>query len=214
MAKLVDISGERFGRLVVIAKSPVKRSSGAMWDCVCDCGREAQVDSLKLRKGLTVSCGCKRAEGLSNLTHGHSKSSPAYKSWKAMRHRCLNPQSDQWEWYGGRGITICERWGDFAAFLEDMGERPPGKTIDRINPEGNYEPSNCRWATPKQQAETNRGVKQAGNRAHNKISDETLQLMKQLRDAGLTLRQISDRTGIHQSTICTKLRTVEKVKDV
>lgn len=74
-----------------------------------------------------------------------------------MRQRCNNPNSDQWKWYGGRGISICERWDNFTLFLEDMGERPQGHSIDRINPDGNYEPSNCRWATPKQQAENNRG---------------------------------------------------------
>lgn len=74
-----------------------------------------------------------------------------------MRQRCLNPRGDKWKWYGGRGISVCERWNDFSNFLEDMGERPIGKTLDRKNSDGNYEPTNCKWSTPKEQAITNRG---------------------------------------------------------
>jgi len=81
-----------------------------------------------------------------------------------MRQRCLNPQCDQWEWYGGRGIKVCERWNSFEVFLADMGERPQGTTLDRYpNNDGHYEPGNCRWATAKEQAETNRGILKAGH---------------------------------------------------
>ena len=98
-----------------------------------------------------------------NTKHGHSlrngKPSPIYQSWKAMKARCQNPNHPDYNYYGGRGIKVCERWMDFANFLEDMGEKPKGLTLDRVDNNGDYEPSNCRWATPKQQAQNKRDHK-------------------------------------------------------
>lgn len=158
MSQLVDISGKRFGLLTIVGRSSRKSKAGAVWIASCDCGGSTETTSLKIRSGHTSSCGCKK-DGSFNVTHGRSKncSGQTYRSWKEMRQRCMNPASPKWKWYGGRGVSICERWNLFEMFLADMGERPKGHSIDRINPDGNYEPSNCRWATPKQQAETNRG---------------------------------------------------------
>lgn len=159
MPKLIDLAGKKINYLTVLGRSAERRSSGALWICKCECGIETVVDTVKLRSGSTKSCGCKRNDGHNNYRHGHSaRKTTTYRSWKEMRQRCTNPNNDKWKWYGGRGITICARWSEFANFLEDMGERPEGKTIDRINSDGNYELANCRWATPKQQAETNRGT--------------------------------------------------------
>jgi hypothetical protein len=117
-----------------------------------------------LRSGDVRSCGCLQREIIArrNRTHGHSvrgAETPTYRSWKAMHTRCTNPNPSTWAHYGGRGIEICERWRSFESFLEDMGERPEGTSIDRIDVDGNYEPGNCRWATPTEQRANRRDGK-------------------------------------------------------
>lgn len=118
------------------------------WKCICDCGKEKKVRDLSLRRDESKSCGCFQLE--ISVTHGVSKSS-TYKSWEMMRQRCLNKNYDRYSDYGGRGIKICDRWLDFNNFLNDMGEKPAGLSLDRIDVNGNYEPSNCKWSTMKEQ---------------------------------------------------------------
>lgn len=148
-----DIRGQRFGSLVVTEREETDRNNNARWRCRCDCGSETVVYLNALRQGRVKSCGC-APRGM-KPRHGHTvgrKRSPTYESWRSMHTRCLNPSHIAFAYYGGRGITICEEWlHDFGAFLADMGERPEGTTLDRIDPDGNYEPDNCRWATPKVQ---------------------------------------------------------------
>ena len=165
-SKLVDVTGQRFGKLTVVCKSDKTSPAGALWICKCDCGGETITTSYKLRTGHTLTCGCSRYTDPYRYVHGEANKTRTYKTWKDMRQRCRNPNSDQWEWYGGRGISVCERWDSFVNFLADMGDRPEGMTLDRINPDGNYEPSNCRWATAKEQAETNRGCFKKVNKAN------------------------------------------------
>src|SRR5687768_9571561 len=122
----VDVSGMRFGLLTVVGRSPKKSAAGALWECRCDCGGSTVTTSLKLRRGHTTSCGCHRYAALreSRTSHGGANKSPTYRTWKEMRQRCLNPNSDKWKWYGGRGISICGRWSSYENFLADMGDRP------------------------------------------------------------------------------------------
>lgn len=173
-----DLTGQRFGRLLVMGAGSRRTKSGGMyWICRCDCGVVKEVSAQALRLGSTVSCGCYNKEYLeNNIKHGHNRKqcpkSGTYKSWDKMIQRCNNPNACEYKWYGGKGVSVCERWKDFTNFLSDMGERPNGKSIDRINVRGNYEPSNCRWASTKQQANnTRRNVKFEHNGEMKTISE-------------------------------------------
>lgn len=138
-----------------------RQGSNVMWICRCVCGVVVRVRASRVRSGTTTSCGCYAAECTAqrNAKHGHNargKRSPTYATWAAMHARCYKPTAAAYPWYGARGITVCERWKSFEMFLEDMGNRPDGMTLDRVDVDGSYEPSNCRWATQLEQARTSR----------------------------------------------------------
>lgn len=154
-----DLIGETFGRLTVEARGEKNRWGGYRWVCRCKCTNVITVDSNNLRRGLTTSCGCYRNDRVRETcgTHGQTNSTE-YWSWSHMKRRCTDPSHPRYADWGGRGITVCDRWRDsFEVFLADMGPKPSLEhSIDRKDNGGNYEPGNCRWAIAKEQSRNTR----------------------------------------------------------
>ena len=153
MGKVIDLTGRRFGRLIVVKNAERGKFKELRLICLCDCGNIKNVGRSHLLSGDIKSCGCLLMEF--KKTHGMSKSR-TYKTWEQMKIRCLNKNNHRYYDYGGRGIAVCDRWMTFENFYHDMGKRPKGKSIDRLDNCGNYEPDNCSWATPKEQLRNTR----------------------------------------------------------
>lgn len=163
MTRAHCLDGRRFGRWLVVGRAGSNKQRQSAWECRCDCGAESVVSSAKLVRGVSTSCGCFAAECSSRRlrTHGHTISrrvTPEYRSWVGMIRRCTERSCAQWENYGGRGIRVCARWlSSFENFLADMGRRPsPVHSLDRRKVNENYEPNNCKWSTPEEQANNRR----------------------------------------------------------
>ena len=164
----IDLIGLRVGRLLVISREG-NRGTRRQWRCICDCGQEVLKRTVDLRSQNPVaSCGCVTRERLTSpefralqisVTHGMA-GTPTHQSWGQMIQRCTNPKRRHWRRYGGRGITVCDQWRrSFESFFADMGERPRGCTLDRIDNDRGYEPGNCRWTTPAVQARNSSNAK-------------------------------------------------------
>lgn len=179
MAK--DLTGERFGRWIVLGRSD--NSDLKMWLCRCDCGTEKPVYHGHLVNGKSKGCRC----GITK--HGMCRT-PEYTSWVTMKRRCGDPGFHAYPRYGGAGITVCDRWSSsFEAFHADMGSRPAGKTLDRIDGSRGYEPGNCRWSTPKEQA-------------NNRRSSRIVEIDGQK----LTVSEMADRQGVKYVTLYSRLK--------
>ena len=198
--KAKDVSGVRFGRLVALRRVENGPGGNTRWACLCDCdtGREVIVSVSGMVAGKTKSCGCLKREVDRESHKKHGKSaSRAYRSWVGAKGRCCNRLCAKWKLYGGRGITMCQRWrGSSSAFLADMGDSPEGATLDRIDVNGHYScgkcddcaarglAANCRWATPKEQARNTR-----------------FNVVISAHGSSVTVAEWSERTGIAESAI-------------
>jgi hypothetical protein len=182
----LNLVGQQFGRLTVIKDAGRKRKQ-ILWECLCVCGNTKLVVSTSLRKGHTKSCGCLQKEWQqSKKTHGMSGTN-LYLVWQAMINRCERPKTKNYADYGGRGIKVCDRWHSFENFYADMGERPNRSSIERIDNNGNYEPSNVRWA--------NR-VDQANNKRNNRLltyNGQTKSISQWASELGITFHAIERR---------------------
>lgn len=161
MAKLIEMVGQRFGRLVVVGRAENSKAGHIRWKCQCDCGSTTTVGGTELRSGHTSSCRCLSIEIMRArcFKHGQHHENREYRTWCAMKQRCANPNHADYADYGGRGIRVCDEWqSSFIAFLRDVGRCPSDRhSIDRFpNNDGNYEPGNTRWATPIQQGRNQR----------------------------------------------------------
>lgn len=197
MKKFDDISGKKFGLWKVIERFAHPPSRGVFYKCLCDCGTERVVPRCNLTSGKTKSCGCAKASIISakKTKHGQSRSvfskaSKEYNAWSSMITRCLNPENHGFKNYGARGIAVCERWKVFENFYDDMGQCPEKNwSLDRIDPNGNYEPANCRWADKKTQSRNRRNV----------ILSE--KIVNQLRDGSLSAIDAINKFNCSESTI-------------
>lgn len=186
--------GERFNRLVVLSEQG-KSNRGYDYLCQCDCGNQKVINGSLIRKNQVRSCGCIKSEIIKkkNTTHGLTKS-PAYQSWQAMKNRCLNENQKSFNNYGGRGIEICKSWLSFENFIADMGERPIGTTLERIDNNKGYSKENCKWATITEQSRNTRQV------VNLTFQGKSMCMMDWAKETGIPYPTIQDRRNRGWST--------------
>lgn len=200
MGKFIDRAGLRYGRLLVrerVDQGPASGGKRVLWRCECDCGQVKVATGHGLASGDTTSCGCLQKELTANRsrTHGLSRTG-THNSWRAAKERCHNPNNAKYATYGAVGITMCDRWRtSFSAFLEDMGPRPEGCTIDRLDQTKGYEPGNCQWASIEEQALT-RGTTR----------------LYRWGGGWMATRQIAEREGIPFNTLRKLVRTSHTIQ--
>lgn len=160
--KTEELNGRRFGRLLVVSRTPLRSGGCIVWQCLCDCGKRHNVRGSHLKSGKIRSCGCFQKESriATHTKHGHSRKgmrTDEYSIWRDMKNRCEYKNDLSYKYYGGRGIKVCERWQKFENFLEDMGERPSKiHSLNRIDNDGDYCFENCGWATHEEQQNNKR----------------------------------------------------------
>jgi hypothetical protein len=195
LSAFIDITGQRFGRLVALRRNGHSRCA-VVWECICDCGAVKNVNGTYLRDGTTTSCGCYHREAIAiRMTkHGFApagKLKTEYNTYRGMILRCTNPNAPSYRNYGGRGITVCDRWREsFTLFLEDMGLKPEKNyQLDRIDNDKGYSPDNCRWTTP---------TKNSNNRRNNVII--------KCGGESKTLTEWANLVGVSRSTIDSRIK--------
>jgi len=195
-----DLTGQVFTRLTVLGRTS-PRNNQAYWRCQCSCGTVCEASGQMLRDGRHKSCGCLKRERIieQSTSHGHKTrtgTTPTYNSWMNAKRRTTNPEHKRWKDWGGRGITMCERWLTFENFLADMGEKPPGMTLERRDNDGNYEPGNCLWASYADQAK---------NKRNTKLTPEVIAQIRDMAKPGVTIKSISAELGLNRHTVAKAL---------
>jgi hypothetical protein len=200
MPKFIDHTGQRFGRWTVIERGPDWRPGVPAWRMRCDCGNEKTLRAQTFVSGASRSCGCLnnevRRSQKNTLTHGLTRTR-AWNAWVNMRQRCENPKASGYHKYGARGISVCERWAFFENFIADMGQCPPGWTLDRIDGTKGYSKENCRWATQKAQQ-------------NNRLNNSRLTLDGRTQ----TIAQWAAEIGIARHSIRNRLNRGLSIRDV
>jgi hypothetical protein len=190
----IDLTGKNFGSWSVLEYSHTNPKGNVSWTCKCSCGVVATVSGTNLRFGKTTNCGClkssKTAEA--NKTHGLSKTR-VYKIWAGMIQRCTNPNRVAFKYYGERGISVCDRWKDFLCFFEDMGHPPSDKhSLERMDNDKSYEPSNCKWATAEVQSRNSRNCK---------LKADQVAVIRLDIEAGQTIASIAKKFKVSESLV-------------
>lgn len=213
MGQKLELTGQRFGRLVAVAEAGHNRHGQYLWEFRCDCGNRTTIVGSRVKLGYTQSCGCLSPHseiipgiGLYNRREANE---PTYNCWHSMLDRCQNPNHPYWANWGGRGITVCAAWANpqagFAAFLADMGPKPPGLTLERADNSKGYSADNCRWATMRDQAR---------NRRSFKLTADMLQSILALYDDGVPVGEISRQVGYNSSGMSVVLGTVTALREL
>ncbi len=191
-----DLIGRTFSRLTVVART-VNFNHSVRYECLCVCGKTVIAYKSMLVSGKHKSCGCLKRERIieQSTTHGlHNHE--LYNTWKNMWQRCTNPNNPKYPRWGGRGIEVHERWRSFENFIADVGDRPPGKTLDRRDNDGDYGPDNWRWATPAEQAANTRNLK---------LTPEVIAEIQVLHELGMTMKAIGQQLDLNRHTVAKAL---------